>query len=186
MKTGNFYALHNKWRHSLGVIFETPRLIFRLLLEGDFVDLYRMYSDPEVRFYFPDGVRTAEETREELEYYLQGHPKDSRLGLWATIEKATGRLIGRGGLLMWEIEGQTEIEIAYMIDKARWNEGFGSESARGLVDYAFETLNLPKVIALIDPEHNASIRTAKSAGLAFEKETIMDNLPTVIYSRLNV
>lgn len=167
------------------MIFETPRLIFRLLVRDDFDDLYRMYSDPEMRQYFPDGVRTAEETMEELEYFLQGHPKDPRLGLWATVEKATGKLVGRGGLLMWEIDGQTEIEIAYMIDKARWREGFGSESAQGLVDHAFNTLNLPKVIALIDPEHDASINTAKSAGLTYEKETVMDGLPTVIYSLSN-
>ena len=164
------------------MIFETPRLIFRLLVRDDFDDLYRMYGDSEVRRYFPDGVRTAEETMEELEYYLQGHPKDSRLGLWAIIEKETGEMVGRGGLLIWEIDGQTEIEIAYMIDKSRWREGFGAESARGLVDHAFNTLHLPKVIALIDPEHDASIRTAKSAGLSFEKETVMDGLPTVIYS----
>lgn len=165
------------------MILETERLVFRRLVPEDFDDLYRMYRDPDVRQYFPDGVRTAEETMEELEYYLQGHPKDSRLGLWATIEKATGNLIGRGGLLMWEIDGLTEIEIAYMVDKSRWREGFGAEMAIGLTNHALQTLQLPKVIALIDPEHNASIKTAESAGLAFEKETLMDDLPTVIYSR---
>lgn len=165
------------------MIFETPRLTFRLLVQDDFADLYRMYGDSEIRKFFPDGVRTAEETMEELEYYLQGHPKDPRLGLWAAIEKATGNLVGRAGLLIWEIDGQNEIEIAYMIDKSRWREGFGAESAKGLVDYAFNSLNIPKVIALIDPTHDASIRTAESVGLTFEKETEMDGLPTVIYSR---
>lgn len=165
------------------MIFQTSRLLFRRLVREDFADLYRMYRDEEIRRYFPDGVRTEEETMEELEYYLQGHPKDPRLGLWAIIEKSTGQFVGRGGLLMWEIDGVTEIEIAYMIDKSRWRERFGAESAQGLVDHAFHTLNIPKVIALIDPEHDASLKTAQSAGLTLEKETIMDNLPTVIYSR---
>jgi [ribosomal protein S5]-alanine N-acetyltransferase len=164
------------------VIFESSRLLFRRLLRTDYDDLYRLYSDPDIRRYFPDGVRTAEETRGELEWFLGGHPRDPQLGLWATIEKSSGQFVGRCGLLPWEIDGVAEIEIAYMIDKSRWREGFGSEAARGLVEYAFVELGLTKVIALIDPEHDASIRTAMSAGLAFEKETQMDGLPTVVYS----
>ncbi len=168
------------------MIFETERLLFRHLQPGDFENLYRLYCDIDIRRYFPDGVRTAEETREELEYFLEGHPKDRRLGLWAAIERTSGQFVGRCGLLPWEIDGVLDVEIAYMIDKLRWREGFGSEAARGLVSYAFDKLDLPKVIALIDPEHNASIRTAMSAGLTFEKETVMDDLPTVVYSKIRV
>lgn len=167
------------------MIFETARLKFRYLEPSDLEDLFRLYSDPVIRRYFPDGVRTEDETREELEYFLHGHPKDPRLGLWATIEKTTGLFVGRCGLLQWEIDGAVEIEIAYMIAKERWGEEFGSEAANGLVDYAFRSLGLPKVIALIDPEHEASIRTAKSAGLEFERATVMDGLLTSIYSRSN-
>ncbi len=164
-------------------VFETPRLQFRHLDRADFDDLFRMYCDVEIRRYFPDGVRSAEETLEELEYFLEGHPKDRRLGLWAVVEKSSGQFVGRCGLLPWEIDGVPEIEIAYMIDKSRWREGFGSEAARGLVSYAFNCISIPKVIALIDPEHEASIRTARNGGLSFEKETVMDGMPTEIYSR---
>jgi RimJ/RimL family protein N-acetyltransferase len=165
-------------------IFETSRLLFRHLVPDDFDDLYRLYRDIEIRRYFPDGVRTAEETKEELEWFLDGHPRDRRLGLWATIEKSSNRFIGRCGLLPWEIDGVMEVEIAYMIDKSRWREGFGSEAANGLVEYAFSELRLPKVIALIDPEHEASIRTAKNAGLSFEKEVWMDGVLSAVYSLL--
>jgi RimJ/RimL family protein N-acetyltransferase len=165
------------------MIFQTTRLMFRFLEPSDFENLFGLYCDPEIRRYFPDGVRTEEQTREELEYFLHGHPRDPRLGLWATVEMATGSFVGRCGLLPWEIDGVLEIEIAYMIAKERWGEGFGAEAAVGLVDYAFQSLSLPKVIALIDPDHEASIRTAQRAGLTYEKETTMDGLPTSIYSR---
>ncbi len=118
-------------------IFETPRLSFRHLTLQDFDDLYRLFDDVEIRRYFPDGVRTAEETLEELEWFLEGHPDDRRLGLWATIEKSSNKFIGRCGLLPWTIDGKLEIEIAYLIDKSRWREGFGSVAAKGLVGYAF-------------------------------------------------
>ncbi|HEU4339078.1 MAG TPA: GNAT family N-acetyltransferase, partial [Planctomycetota bacterium] len=49
-------------------ILETDRLILRRLETGDLDALFALYGDPEVRQYFPDGVRTYEETKEELEW----------------------------------------------------------------------------------------------------------------------
>lgn len=139
-----------------------------------------MYADPEMRVYFPDGVLTEEQTANELEYFLSGHPEDPRLGLWACEFKRSGEWAGRCGLLKWQIDGLDEIEIAYMIDKPHWGQGLGAEAARGLVRYAREELNIQRLIALVDPEHQASLRTAQAAGLTYEKSTIMDGLPTSI------
>lgn len=167
----------------MGVVLETERLSFRHFVPGDLAELHRLYRDPEIRRYFPDGVRTRQETREELEYFLHGHPLDPRLGLWATIERTTGEFLGRSGLLRWEIDGRTEVEIAYLVAKEHWGQGYGAEAAIGLVGHAFETLGLTRVIALIDPDHEASVRTARRAGLTWERDTIMDGLPTSIYAR---
>ena len=71
-------------------ILETDRLIFRHLLPGDLDSLYALYCDPDVCKYIPDAPRTYEETREELEWFMNGHPKHPELGLWATIHKGTG------------------------------------------------------------------------------------------------
>lgn len=151
-------------------------------MKGDFEDLLRLYSDPEVRRYFPDGVRSAEETREELEWFLDGHPDDARLGLWAAVSKESGEFMGRGGLLPWTIDGTLEIEIAYMIDKRYWLRGYGAESAAGLVRYAFDSLGLERVIALIDPDHESSARTAMRAGLTLDKRVVMDGVLSDVYA----
>src|SRR6185436_2412046 len=87
------------------VIFETERLLFRHLELGDLENLFELYSDPEIRKYFPDGTRTREETREELEWFLNGHPRHPELGLWAVILKENCEFVGRCGLLPWEIDG---------------------------------------------------------------------------------
>lgn len=164
-------------------ILETPRLILRHLVPSDLNDLYSLYSDPEIRHYFPDGVRTYDETKEELEWFLDGHPRHPELGLWATIHKESGQFIGRCGLLPWTIDGVDEVEIAYMIGKPWWRQGLGTEVARALVMFGFEQRNQSRLIALIDPEHQASIRTAESAGLRFERTIELDDgFPTVLYS----
>ncbi len=168
-----------------GALPDAERIRFRHLVPGDLDALFHLYGDPEIRRHFPDGVRTREETREELEWFRNGHPRRPELGLWATELKEDGTFLGRSGLLPWTIEGVEEVEIAYMVAKEHWRRGYGAEVARALVRHGFATLGLPRLIALIDPGHAASIRTAVSAGLAFEKRVVMDGVASDVYAVLN-
>jgi len=163
-------------------MLETERLLMRRLVPSDFDDLYALYRDPEIRRYFPEGTLTLEETREELEWFLNGHPDHPELGLWATIHKPTGAFIGRCGLLPWTIDGVDEVEIAYLIAKSWQRQGFGAEAARALVRYGFEALGLNRLVALIDPKHEASIRTAERAGLRFWKEAEVEEVRSPVYA----
>lgn len=163
-------------------ILETERLRFRHLEPGDLDELYALYRDPEIRRYFPDGTKTYEYTKEELEWYLNGHPRHPELGLWATIHKATGRFIGRCGLLPWTIDDQFEVEVAYLLAKEFWGQGLGTEAARGIRDYAFDTLGLTRLICLIDRDNLASIRVAEHIGMSFEKDIVDEFGPARVYS----
>ena len=170
------------------IILETNRLTLRRLVPDDLDALYALYSDPEMRLYFPpegaspDRTLTREETKEELDWFLNGHPRHPELGLWATILKDTGEFIGRCGLLPWTIDGQDEVEVAYMIDKRYWRRGLGVEAARGIRDYAFNQLGLSRLICMIDGENAASIGVAEGIGMTFEKEVVDEHGPYLIYS----
>lgn len=171
--------------NSYTIILETSRLVLRRLVMDDLNDLFALYSDPEIRRYFPEGVLTLEETKEELEWFLNGHPRHPELGLWATIHKATGKFIGRCGLLPWEIDGTLEVEIAYLLDKSFWHQGLATEAAQGILHYAFEKLNLSRLICLIDPENLPSQKVAERLGMTLERKVdgiAGDNFPTLIYS----
>ena len=150
-------------------ILETRRLILRRLVPEDLDALFALYSDPEARRFFPEGTLSYAETKRELEWFSAGHPEHPELGLWATICKESGRFIGRCGLLPWTIDGVLEVEVAYLLDKRYWRRGLGAEAAEALVRYGFERLGLRRLIALIDPANDASIRTAERAGLRFER-----------------
>jgi ribosomal-protein-alanine N-acetyltransferase len=167
------------------LILETKRLRLRHPVIEDLDDYFRLYRDPEMRRYFPDGTLTYAETKEEVEWYLHGHPQHPALGLWATIHKADNRFIGRCGLLPWTIDGQDEVEIAYMIDKAYWRQGLGAEAALAIRDYGFQTLRLPRLICLIDEENQASRKTAQKIGMAFEKTGEDELGPFLLYAIAN-
>lgn len=164
------------------IILTTDRLTLRHLEQDDLEPLYALYSDPEIRRYFPDGTRTLEETREELEWFRRGHPTRPELGLWATVERSTGVFLGRCGLLPWLIDGVEEVELAYMIRKERWREGFASEAARSIVAYARDVLHLTRLICLITPGNDASIGVAEKVGMTFEREHTDEFGPCLIYS----
>lgn len=163
-------------------ILETDRLVLRRLVPSDLDNLYALYSDPQVRRYFPEGTLTYDETREELEWFLNGHPLHPQLGLWATVRRDTNQFIGRCGLLPWTIDGQEEVEVAYMIARDHWRQGFGSEAARGIANYAFNQLGLSRLICLIDRENEASQRVATKIGMLFEKEGRDEKGPFLLYS----
>jgi ribosomal-protein-alanine N-acetyltransferase len=151
-------------------ILETSRLLLRHLELGDLSPLAALYADPEIRRYFPDGTRTLAQTKEELVWFLHGHPRRAELGLWATIERDSGFFLGRCGLLPWEIDGKEEVELAFLIDKSRWNEGFATEAAHGVIEYAVHELKLRRLICLVTPGNNASARVATKVGMSFERE----------------
>ena len=164
------------------LILETKRLILRRQVISDLDDLWALYCDPEITKYIPDAPRSREEAQEEIEWHMHGHPKNPALGLWATIHKETGRFIGRCGLLPWTIDGQDEVEVAYTIARAYWNQGLGSEAAQAILQYGFERLNLTRLICLIDSANIASQKVAEKIGLRFEKESRDEMGPFLVYS----
>lgn len=164
------------------IILSTERLLLRHFEPEDVESLYALYRDPEVRRYFPDGTRTLEETKEELEWFVRGHPDHPELGLWATVDRHTGEFLGRCGLLPWQIKGTDEVELAFMIKKERWRRGLATEAALGIIQHANEVLHLRRLICLVMPGNEASSGVAKKVGMEFERELTEEFGPCHLYA----
>jgi len=165
------------------LILQTERLTLRHFEEEDLDALFALYRDPDIRRYFPDGTRTLAETKEELEWHQHGHPRHSELGLWATVERSSGKLLGRCGLLPWTIDDVPEVELAFLIDKTRWGEGFATEAARAICRHAQERLHLQRLVCLVKHGNAASVRVAEKVGMAYEREYADAFGPCMIYAR---
>lgn len=165
-------AIQKQWiiMNNLVIILETQRLILRRFTMDDLDSLFAFYSDPDVVKYIPDAPKSYQETKEELEWHINGHPKFPELGLWATIHKETGGFIGRCGLLSWTLDGQSEVEVAFALSKPYWGQGLGTEAAQGIVQYAYERLKLSRLVCLIEEGNQASVKVAAEIGMRFEKE----------------
>jgi len=147
---------------------ETERLIFRHLVPGDLDALAAIQGDPEVMRYFPSGARGREATGRDLGRCIAVQAEHG-FSLWAAVERATGELIGRCGLLPQRLGERDEVEIAYMIARPRWGLGLGTEAARGLLGLGFGRLGRDRLISIIDRDNLASRRVSEKAGLAPER-----------------
>ena len=86
------------------------------------------------------------------------------------ILKIDGTLIGDCGLEQMEAGGQSITELGYDFRSDNWNQGFATEAAIAVRDYAFDVLQLLELISLIRVGNVASKRVAEKAGMKLAEE----------------
>ncbi|WP_042224790.1 GNAT family N-acetyltransferase [Oceanobacillus manasiensis] len=162
----------------------SDRLRFRPYTEKD-LDFYaRLWGDPKVVRYIGKGeTKTFAEAEVSLKRWFSEY--EHGFGLQALELKPDNKLIGHAGLVRQTIEGQEEIEVGYWLLPEYWGMGLAKEAAITLRNVGFKEKGLMKLIALINPNHPASIFVAKKAGLSYEKTVKLAEGDTLVYSIMN-
>ena len=141
----------------------TARLMLRRFTPADGDWLHRLNGDAVVKRHM-GGAATRAQTdamlRERiLDYYAQ-HPG---LGMWVTLERAGGEAVGFH--LLNNIQGETDLQVGYVLAPQHWGKGYATEMCVALVRYGFERLGLPRIVAITDLPNLASQRVLLKAGL---------------------
>ena len=166
---------------SATIITETPRLILRYFTLDDLDDLAPILADPQVMYFSARGVQTREQTRKFINWMLSSYQEEG-FGLYAVIYKKNYQLIGFCGLIVWIFKQRREVEIGYRLATKYWGKGLGTEAAIAVRDYAWNQLDLNRLICIIQPENNRSIRVAEKLGMKYEQNTVFMDLEVLIYS----
>lgn len=166
------------------IVFDTGRIIVRHLVDDDFTCLHALTGDSQVMRYVGNlQPYTPEQTKQAIAE-AQTSYNDNGFGLWAFVEKSTGRFMGYGGLEY--LPGREIPEVAYILAPAYWGQGYASEIAQAIVNYAFHTLGLPRIGASFDPANHPSMAVARKAGLSYSHFGLDEfNLPTIFYAMDN-
>lgn len=143
---------------------ETVRLHLRPMRANDFDALLEIFTDPRVMASFDSVPFTPTQMQQWLQRNLD-HQAQFGYGLFSVIERASGRLIGDCGLEQMEVEGQAVAELGYDLRSDVWNQGFATEAASAVRNYALQVLRLPRLISLIRVGNAASQRVAEKIGL---------------------
>jgi [ribosomal protein S5]-alanine N-acetyltransferase len=160
---------------------ETPRLLLRELSLEDLPALHAVVGDAENMVWYPRAY-TLDEVREAIFRHRSRYP--SGTGLLGIVQRETGALIGDCGPVWQEVEGFQELEIGYHIHRSLHGQGFATEAARAVRDYAFATLGIGHVISLIRPGNLPSRRVAEKNGLILDRTIVWRDYEHCVY-RLN-
>ena len=161
-----FTPTETKKLYEQSVMLESERLIFRKITKNDFDELALMFRDPEVIAAWGHTF-TDEEINTWMNVQFLRYKADI-VGLFAVISKETGAFVGHMGLMWNDFDELRVLEIAYILKRKYWGNGFATEGAAALTEYGFTELGVNKVYAAIIPDNARSIHVAERIGMSAE------------------
>jgi [ribosomal protein S5]-alanine N-acetyltransferase len=112
---------------------------------------------------------------------MRAHREEHGFGWYASLDRANGALLARGGPHRCHVAGKDEVEIGWTVVPARWNQGIASELGAASIEVAFGPLALPDVVSFTLPHNHASRRVMEKLGFAYERDTDYKGWPHVLY-----
>ena len=144
---------------------ETDRLYLRQLQMEDVYEYYeRLFGDGDVSRYMlfephQDISESLQSLQRKLEKYEEGN-----FYCWGVTEKGEDGLIGLIELL--RIDEATETcSFVYMLGCNYWNMGYGTEMLKAVFRFAFEELELQRIVADHITKNAASGAVMRKAGM---------------------
>ena len=154
------------------VTFETPRLRLRTLEPGDEEFLAALDSDPEVMHYIHSGAIPAEVAKNWAKLQVETAPHRWHLTKWMVeLRNCDRSRIGwielskfRGVFDPLESRMSDDVSLGYEFAPKYWLQGFAAEAARPVLAYAFQTLELDRLVAFVRPDNLRSVRLLEKLG----------------------
>jgi RimJ/RimL family protein N-acetyltransferase len=139
---------------------DTPRLTLRPYQANDLEPFVALNTDLEVRRHVGGPFTPADATRR-----FQSFDSGSQDEAWAVTLRGGGRYIGHCWLVM-----RDDPEIGFLLIPSVWRQGYGTEVAVAVLDYALTQRQYSRVVATVDADRPASIRVLERAGMRRQRE----------------
>lgn len=132
------------------ICLETERLIVRNFKPEDWRDLQEYISNEEVMKFESPWDCSEESLKQTAEDFSKGDT------FWAVELKALGKMIGH---IYFGKTGPDSFQtrmIGYIFNNRFHGNGYATEGCRALLDHAFNSLGIHRVIGLCSPENEPS------------------------------
>ena len=137
----------------------TDRLIIREFLVSDANDLHEILGDTETMKYC-EPAYTFKQTRSFLLDFCI-----AKKGAFAAVHKSSQKVIGYILFNAWD---SLTYEIGWIFNKNFWRQGFAYEACSNIITYAFENLNISKIVAETIDQHK-SVGLMKKIGMKYKE-----------------
>jgi RimJ/RimL family protein N-acetyltransferase len=186
---------------------QTERLVLAAIGPKRACDLWRLHQDPWVATWYA-GAWSREDAATFAADCARAWAADG-VSKWIAYEKATGNLVGRGGLSRLPVEATSTSQIDGLLDDPGWvasrlevgwaimtpyrGQGLAAEIGRAALAMATEELAASRVISFTERHNIASRRVMDRLGMVFvgeihERGLIegqdqeVDDAPFVVYA----
>lgn len=143
-------------------MIETKRLIIRKFEKKDYIDLFDYLSNKEIYKFEPGKPISIEEAKSLCK-------ERSKEKVFLAVElKQIQKMIGH---LYFKQTGPLEFmtwELGYIVNPKYQRKGYGSEAAKGLVEYGFKKYSIHRIMARCNPENIASWKLLEKVGFIRE------------------
>lgn len=140
----------------------TARLVLTPLGPGDVDDLVLLYGDPEVALW--TGPWTAAAVRVWAAAMAARWAADG-VGKWMARDRSDGSLVGRGGFTRCDLDGETVLELGWVVRDARTGRGYATELGRAAIAWAAEQELESPVVAFTEVHNHASRAVMERLGM---------------------
>ena len=156
-------------------MIETERLILRKPSLEDAEAFLDLSTDP-IAMEFIGGVQPA--AADDPEFPIRLWLDRWRLngfGHLVVERREDGAVLGRTGLVVWdtrewrissvpEADGYAQPELGWAFIRRYWGNGYATEAARAVREWAYAELDLERLVSVIAPENERSARLAERLG----------------------
>lgn len=151
----------------------TERLSLRAHERSDVGWLHRVYSQPEVARYLLEEPWTTEYAAEQVEKRLARTGLDGESGALALVIEHLAEPVG--DVAIWLKDKERGVaEIGWVLDPAHAGRGFAREAVSCVLEFAFGSHRLHRVIAQMDARNISSARLAEAVGMQREAHLRQD------------
>lgn len=154
----------------------TERLLIRPYVSDDLLQAWELMQDAELFTYLHMEAMPLNEYQALFQWLIDSYHTPFGQGFkysFAITLKESGELIGWCGVGVLDFN-PSDKEIYYLIGRRHWGNGYASEAVQALTDYCFKVIQLPRIVAKVDPKNVASKKVIEKNGFTFEH--ILDGL----------
>lgn len=171
---------------------ETERLLLRLPVSGDAPAVAELLADPSVMRFLGGETVPREHVSQVVEKWRRRWEQNG-MGPFMIERREDGRFLGRAGILVWDARTwrhatlsdagpYAQPELGWALVRAEWGNGYATEAARAVRDWARGERGVGRLVSLIVAENVASQRIAQRLGATpAETVTLFDSGDAVVW-----
>ena len=147
---------------------ETEQLRLREFVLDDAEFIIELLNQSSfIQFIGDKGVRSVDDAKK----YIATGPIESYnrhgFGLYLVQLKESNKPIGMCGLLKRDTLDAVDLGFAFLPEF--WGKGYACEAAAAVLDHARDVLKLTRILAITNPDNDASIKLLYKLGFQFER-----------------